>query len=298
MNAKPILIAISVVNDCPSPKSSPIEDVVDGGPDMKAVVFSDLHLAFSSPDPFDLPSDTDVVIVAGDVSAPVGRSMAWLHKRIPDVPVVYVAGNHDHYGQVYGLSKASGIAAQQTCPNIHFLEEDQVIIDGVRFLGATMWTDFELYGDMRRAMSVAYSCMNDYRQIWDVDSGNMIEAWSPERTRLLHYGSRRWLRTALSVRHDGPTVVVTHHSPHPLSVADEFKNDDLTPAFASDFEPEITQFQPELWVHGHTHNSFDYIVPGTKTRVVCNPRGYVRDFNNGRSVENMEFEAVKVVEID
>src|SRR5690606_17707850 len=150
------------------------------------------------------------------------------------------------------------------------------VIDGVRFLGATMWTDFELYGDMREAMEIAHWSMNDYRQIWDVDAANRLEAWTPERTRFLHQGSRRWLRTALSTRHEGPTVVVTHHCPHHLSVAEEYRGDALTPAFTSDFDAEIRQFQPELWVHGHTHNSFDYVVPDTRTRVVCNPRGYVR----------------------
>jgi Icc-related predicted phosphoesterase len=264
---------------------------------LRAVVFSDLHLAFSFPDPFVLPDDTDVVIVAGDVSAPVGRSMEWLHKHIPEVPVIYVAGNHDHYGQVYGSSKASGIAARKTCPNVHYLEDEQVVIGGVRFLGATMWTDFELYGDMRRAMEIAHWSMNDFRQIFDLDAENQLVPWKPERTRQLHHRSRKWLREALAVPFDGPTVVVTHHSPHPLSVADEFRNDDLTPAFASSFDAEIRQFQPDLWVHGHTHTSFDYVVPETKTRVVCNPRGYVREYNNGRSVENMQFEMMKVVEV-
>ncbi len=264
---------------------------------MKAVVFSDLHLAFSIPDPIVLPYGTDVVIVAGDVSAPVGRSMAWLHKHIPDVPVVYVAGNHDHYGQIYEQSMEKGRAAHASCPNVHFLEDDQVVIDGVRFLGATMWTDFELYGDLRRATEIAQWSMNDYRQIFDLDVEGQLDPWTPERTRVLHHESRRWLREALAVPFDGPTVIVTHHSPHPLSVAEEFRGDELTPAFASNFDSEIKQFQPELWVHGHTHNSFDYVVPETRTRVVCNPRGYVRDYNNGRSVENMDFEMLKVVEI-
>ncbi len=265
---------------------------------MRAVVFSDLHLAFAFPDPVVLPEGTDVLVVAGDVSAPVGKSMAWLHKRFPDVTTVYVAGNHDYYGQVYAESIESGRRAAEEFPNVHFLENDEVVIDGVRFLGATMWTDYELYGDMRRAMETAHNSMNDFRHICDLDGRGQLIPWKPERTRLLHHESRVWLRSAMARQHDGPTVVVTHHCPHHLSVAPKYKDDDLTPSFASDLDVEIREFQPALWVHGHTHNSFDYVVPDTTTRVVCNPRGYVRDnFDRGRSVENPEFEMCKVVEI-
>ncbi|OLP54871.1 hypothetical protein BJF92_13775 [Rhizobium rhizosphaerae] len=265
---------------------------------MRAVVFSDLHLGFSFPDPVDLPDGTDVLIVAGDVSAPVGKSMAWLHKRFPGVPTIYVAGNHDYYSQIYSESMESGRRAAEEFPHIHFLENDEVVIDGVRFLGATLWTDYELYGDMKRAMDVAHHSMNDFVHIRDMNAVGHLQPWKPERTRSLHHESRAWLRGALCRTHDGPTVVVTHHCPHHLSVADKYRDDDLTPSFASDLDAEIQEFQPELWVHGHTHVGFDYVVPDTKTRVVCNPRGYVRDnFDRGRSVENPAFDMCKIVEI-
>lgn len=265
---------------------------------MRAVVFSDLHLGFSFPDRVDLPEGTDVLIVAGDVSAPVGKSMAWISKWFPGVPTIYVAGNHDFYGQIYAESMESGRRAAIDYPNVHFLENDEVVLDGVRFLGATMWTDFGLYGDVRRAMAVAHHGMNDYSQIHDVNALGHLKPWTPERTRLMHHESRAWLRGALARPHEGPTVVVTHHCPHHLSVAPQYRDDDLTPSFASDLDAEIREFQPALWVHGHTHNSFDYVIPDTTTRVVCNPRGYVRDnFDRSRSVENADFEMCKIVQI-
>jgi Icc-related predicted phosphoesterase len=88
---------------------------------------------------------------------------------------------------------------------------------------------------------------------------------------------------------DGKTVVVTHHAPHPISIAPRYARDALNPAFASDLTDVISQHQPDLWVHGHTHSSFDYVVPGTKTRVVCNPMGY--------DDENPSFDVGLVVEL-
>jgi len=71
---------------------------------------------------------------------------------------------------------------------------------------------------------------------------------------------------------DGPTVVITHHAPSPRSIAGKFRGNPLNPAFASNLEPIIVAHQPVLWIHGHMHDSFDYRI--SKTRVVCNPRGY------------------------
>lgn len=97
---------------------------------------------------------------------------------------------------------------------------------------------------------------------------------------------RVWLDGQFSEQFDGPTVVVTHHAPHPGSVHPGFTNDLLTPSFVSDLSSEIERWQPDLWVHGHVHDSFDYRVG--RTRVLCNPRGCGdenRDFNPGLVVE-------------
>lgn len=76
----------------------------------------------------------------------------------------------------------------------------------------------------------------------------------------------------------GPTIVVTHHLPAAPSVASQFLNDPLNPAFASRLEGLIEKFQPALWVDGHTHVACDYEIFGT--RVVCNPRGYPSEYSN------------------
>ncbi len=268
---------------------------------LKAVVFSDLHLAFSELDyELTLPVDADVVVVAGDVTAPVAKSLHWLNENIAmaGYEVVFVAGNHEHYGQVYEDSMKSGFEERSKYPNVHFLENEEIVIKGVRFLGASMWTDFDLYHNAPAAMAVASLYMNDYRVIHSRGSDGILQRFTPEMTRRIHQESRLWLRDALAVEHLGPTVVVTHHCPHELSVAPQYAGDKLNPAFTTDMDEMIMEFQPDVWIHGHTHANFDYVVPGTNTRVVCNPRGYVRQkYDRLKEVENKSFEPFKTIEI-
>lgn len=267
---------------------------------LKAVVFSDLHLAFSALDyKLELPADADVVVVAGDVSAPVSKSMHWLNENVAmkGHEVVYVAGNHEHYGQCYEDSMESGYVAREKYPNVHFLENSQVVIGGVRFLGASMWTDFDLHGNVPAAIRAATLGMNDYRHIHSKDERGNLRRFEAEMTRAIHKETRLWLRDALGTAFDGPTVVVTHHCPHPMSIAQKYSGDIMNAAFTSDLDREIREFQPEFWIHGHTHTGFDYVVPGTKTRVVCNPRGYVIERFDRKEVENRQFEPFKTIEI-
>ena len=256
------------------------------------LVFSDLHLPVNRGAPaLHVPEDADFVVVAGDIAAPVGQSMAFLEAEVAaqGKPVVFVAGNHEHYGQDFNASMASGVAARAKYPGVQWLENEAVVLGGVRFLGATLWTDYYLYHNSETAMAVARRDLNDHAAISSKHRWAERGRFSPNEALLLHRESRAWLETALANPFDGKTVVVTHHAPHPLSVAPVYAGDSLTPAFVSDLSTLIEQYQPDLWVHGHTHASFDYVVPGTKTRVVCNPRGY--------GDENPEFDVGKVVEI-
>lgn len=263
---------------------------------MKIWALSDLHFAMSSLD-FEIEfPEADVCVVAGDVTDPVIESIRWLHENIGcRMPVVFVAGNHEYYGQAYAESLAHAVKNAHLYPTVRFLERDECVIDGVRFLGATMWTDFEFYETPERSMQIASIYMNDYRMIRYSDEPRT--RFTAEISRVIHKDSRKWLEQSLAAPFDGPTVVVTHTCPHPLSVHEQYAGDQLNPAFVSDLSAVIETHQPDLWVHGHTHSSFDYVVPGAKTRVVCNPRGYVKRWNYGYEVENMMFIRYKVVEV-
>jgi Icc-related predicted phosphoesterase len=53
----------------------------------------------------------------------------------------------------------------------------------------------------------------------------------------------------------------------------------IAAAYASDLEDFIIETKPDLWIHGHVHEPFDYVIG--KTRIICNPHGYVQDPYNG-----------------
>lgn len=173
---------------------------------------------------------------------------------------------------------------------MHFLQNDTVVIGGVRFLGCTLWTDYALDGstddDVAWAMANADGRLNDHRVIaWRRLPA--YEGFPASKARELHYRSRNWLQSQFMTPHEGPTVVVSHHAPHPNSVNRRWKGSGLNPAFASDLSKLIELGQPQLWVHGHMHDSCDYRV--SETRVICNPKGY--------DTENLAFDPQLIVEV-
>ncbi|MBC7751139.1 MAG: metallophosphoesterase family protein [Candidatus Saccharibacteria bacterium] len=250
---------------------------------MKLLILSDLHLEFSL---LSKPSaESDVIILAGDIWKG-DKGIYWARETWPTKEIIYVAGNHEFYGlhRQDVISKLH-LAAKET--GVHFLDNSSVVVDGIRFLGATLWTDFKLFGDEMRydCMQEGESSLNDFRVIQD-GTGH----FSTLDSLNLHNESLKWLTNAIREQHDGKTVVVTHHLPSAKSVAQRYKKDLLSACFASKLDHLMGR--SELWVHGHTHDSFDYEI--RNTRVVCNPRGYCRFEGGG---ENFDFNPNLVVEI-
>jgi hypothetical protein len=134
---------------------------------MNIWVISDLHLEFGERFDIEPPPNADVMVCAGDILIKgVVPSLSWLTKNIArKIPVVLVAGNHEFYGASVVESLQDAKIAGGS-PDLHFLENDTVRIDGVLFIGGTLWTDFRLFGrDPKVAMSYASSDMNDYKKI-------------------------------------------------------------------------------------------------------------------------------------
>nr|WP_036292177.1 metallophosphoesterase [Methylosinus sp. PW1] len=252
---------------------------------MKILVLSDLHIehGYQWSMPENLPPH-DVVVLAGDIHSPPNSAVEWAKMEFFPAAVVYVAGNHEFYGgSIQARVFAGAEAAKGT--NVHLLDRGRVVINGVRFLGATLWTNYDLFGRRDEAMAEAGRWLNDHR---------LINGFTPTLAHELHVIDLCFLEARLKERFDGPTVVVTHHAPHPDSVAPQFTNDPLTPAFASDLTWLIEKYRPALWIHGHMHSSFDYRVG--ETRVICNPKGYGPHSFRGLP-ENTEF-GMLVVEVD
>lgn len=247
---------------------------------MKIWVFSDLHLEYADlRQPLEIP-DADVCVVAGDLCRAPANGVHWLAENIAHaMPCVYVAGNHEFYGGGIYEGLVDGRIAADRFDNIHFLENGSVVIDGVRFVGATLWTDYRIEGHPEVARFHARERMNDYRKI--ATRRSPWKRFVPETAYRMHQDSRRYIETALK-SDSVPAVVVTHHLPHANSIPARFKGDLLNAAYASDLSQVIEDGQPALWVHGHTHDSADYHLG--KTRVVCNPRGY--DYENSKFEPN------------
>ena len=250
---------------------------------MKIRVMSDLHLEYAKLE-ISSPPNIDVVVLAGDISQG-DRGLVWARGVWPDQPIIYVAGNHEFYS--YDRHEALELMKlTATSLGIHFLENDEVVIGGVRFLGCTLWTDFCVQGAEDQFMSMEYARDNigDYFYIKQKQ-----KYFTPEDSLSLHIKSRSLLCARLSdYQMEQKTVVVTHHAPSIQSVARRFSRDPLTPCFASSLDSLVRG--SDLWIHGHMHDSFDYVVGDT--RVICNPRGY-----NFMGPENPFFILNKFVEI-
>ncbi|TGQ83700.1 phosphatase [Mesorhizobium sp. M8A.F.Ca.ET.207.01.1.1] len=253
---------------------------------MNLWIISDLHLEFEDKH-LDIP-DADVAVVAGDVTTGLANSIHWLGRTIaPSMPVVCVAGNHEYYGHTVLEGTEWGRVAAEEYPDVHFLENEAVVIGGVRFIGCTLWTDFLADGPNRDwAMAVAEGQINDYRGAIAWRRLPEYEKFTPRDALRLHERSRGYLERSLALL-DDPTVVVTHHAPHPGSIHPRFLRSGLNAAFASDLSEVIEAGRPRLWVHGHVHDCFDYTVG--ETRIVCNPKGYYN--------ENSAFDPGLIVEI-
>lgn len=251
---------------------------------MKIRVLSDLHLEFAAWTP--PAADADVVVLAGDIHVGA-RGLEWARAQFPSLPVIYVSGNHEFYGgQLQQVSAALRATAQRL--DIHVLDTGELVLDGTRFLGATLWTDFALYGTgprLLRSMNDARRAISDFRMI----RCSPTEFLRPENAREMHLAQAKWLEGKLAEEHDGPTVVITHFLPLRQSIHPKYEGDEFNPAFASDLAHLVAP-PVNLWIHGHTHESFDYVVNGT--RVVCNPRGYLP------MEPNPAFDPVLVVDTD
>ena len=270
---------------------------------MKIKLVSDLHLEFSD---IMIPNDNnyDVLILAGDIMvatdlhdhpepANTADQMAIANgtglgrrqlaaQRFRDFlkrcsfqfpHVIYVAGNHEFY---HGKWNQSLITLSNECakfPNVYFLEAGSKKIDDVTFIGGTLWTDMNK-GDPLTLHSVR-DMMNDFRVIKkDLEGYTNLK---PHDTVVRHRHMLDYIKNIVAERGDEKFVVVGHHSPSFQSVHEGYRSETLmNGAYHSDLSEFILDRpQIKLWVHGHTHHPFDYVIG--ETRIVCNPRGYEND---------------------
>ena len=268
---------------------------------MRALVLSDLHLDFRKFSPLHkgkrIDDGVDVVVLAGDINEGV-QGIRWARETFPTKEIVYVNGNHEFYdNNITFLPEYLREVAGRM--GVHYLDRDAVEIRGVRFLGTTLWSDFEFFGaeKMEESMAESLKYMNDFKCIRTSkdfvreEAGSVRQRlFSPDDAKAEFKVNVAWLESQLLLGEPESTVVVTHHAPHSLSVEIRYINDLTTSCYVSDLERLMGK--AKYWIHGHMHSSSRYHVDGTD--VISNPRGYARwDGSN----ENPFFEPDLVIEI-
>lgn len=242
---------------------------------MKVQIISDLHQEFGITE-VDF-KQADLVIFAGDTNLGI-KGIEWIKKQIKNTPVIYILGNHEYYKGSYPktLNKIRE-AAQDS--NIFVLENESLEHEGIKFHGATLWTDFSLFGNPVTYGMLCQAKMNDYKMIRRDPSYSKMRSID---TFKLHQQSRKWLEESLSTS-SSRNIVITHHAPSIQSIPEVYKEDALSAAYASDLEDLILNYQPEYWFHGHIHTPANYQIGATN--VICNPHGYINEKYNGYKKE-------------
>lgn len=278
-----------------------IDNVGDGGKNI-------IGLVDKNKDKF------DVLVVAGDVSnyAPevfefIRKISVILERNLKAQVVIYTPGNHEYYN--FEMRWVDSVLGKMTemrnvkvlmGPNsyTHYKTEKNGDVLSYLFVGGTMWTDFELFGERRVYMNEAMMRMNDFNRVINYDE----KVLHPEDTvKYFNIATENMKFNIMHRNSSDKIIVVTHHTPSVNSIHERYECNSLNPAFTSGLldidHPSYQSWTSlvDVWIHGHTHDCFDYEIDhvGSKTRVLCNPRGY--KLRNG-SYENEIFN-FKVAEI-
>lgn len=252
---------------------------------MKIQYVSDLHLDSASMSP--VVKNGDVLVVAGDVSFDDDLLVSFFERKTPDdLPIIFVPGNHEHEckDSLRSLEHFSELLSH--LPHVRVLQNTSVVIDDVEFVGATLWSDFEGEGLARKASLMEWAArINDFKTI-----GYGKRAIRPQDMAHLAKTSQQAIELLLKTSAAPKKVVVSHFAPHPQSGDARYQGHRNGGYWFNDLPALMSK--ANLWIHGHVHDSKDYVAYGT--RVVCNPRGYSATFD---LAENPAFDPLAFVEL-
>lgn len=283
---------------------------LDGEPEPTHVrIISDIHADVNKDRHYIFNFGNDFVINCGDTSGSSWTTREWMRSFMPHG--LAVVGNHLGYEQLdatlnseenlmewNSIIHPDNTKTSQTRELINMFQfrETKVLSNdwwskyGIIFIGNTLFTDFKLFGEENKVscMIEASKRMNDFkrcymiarrpdsRSLWETrpfkveDHAKLFRVCTGYINNKLRYMKRHGI--------DTPVVIVTHHCPLPFCVADQYKNDPLSAAFASDLRWLIDRFPKiRMWCSGHTHVPYDFIY--NETRFVCHPWGYFNENN-------------------
>ncbi len=258
---------------------------------MRIFVISDIHFEFH--DEAWLPilpdeQDFDVLVLAGDIGS--GEHAFTGVDRLLDhysqVPIILVLGNHEYYHD--NLKTVNGRFREhfKSYERIHLLEENAVEIDGFKFLGCVLWSDFTVMGPTveQALLERVDEQIGDFRLIDEDDPGNPTEAprkLSPATMQIMHRQSRSWLNQELARGDLSKTIVVTHFPPTRDTRNDHFVESSVSAYFQANGLDLIERYKPPLWLYGHNH--YSRVDREGDTLLVSNQWGYPSE-NTGYSI--------------
>jgi len=251
---------------------------------MKIRLLSDLHTEFRLPyktQPFAQYRGEDVLVLAGDIASGSTNTMDVIRyfKNLGFPHIVYVPGNHEYYGTDFDDFNHKMVQKCAQLEGVHFLNPGSVEIDGVLFVGATLWTNF---GDNPFSQSAAKRGINDFR---------VIRGFDVNRCAQTYYQHLDHIKYKYENRGDKKVVVVSHFLPARECIAPRFRNGDLiNDYFANNLGDYIANMSDTTWLFGHTHDATDITLGDT--RVVANPHGYYTAVNDG-----VGFDPFKTIEV-
>lgn len=273
---------------------------------MKVAYGSDLHLEFGTIE-LNNTENSDLLILSGDIliAEDIYRHpdpMADFKKQLEKLPgllwkpsdnqkrsmiyheflnnvsnqfpkVIMILGNHEYYNGKFPDAVQWLKEYVVQFPNISVLEKEKIEIEGITFIGGTLWTN--LNNDNPITASVLGNSMNDYSLIRNSTYG--YRRLIPIDTLKDHKKFLEYIKNVVESEPEKPYVVCGHHAPTTLSIHEKYKTEkDFhdNGGYASDLSNFILDHpQIKIWIHGHTHENFDYMMGST--RVLCNPRGYI-----------------------
>jgi Icc-related predicted phosphoesterase len=237
-------------------------------------VLSDLHLEFD--DTYEIQeTEANIVILAGDTHLNT-KGIEWAAKQNKKLnkEIIYLLGNHEYYTR--SIEKQANTLkgkAKELDPKIHVLQNEAIIINGQEFFGATLWTDFRLGDNTILSQILANDKQTGMRDFKKIRKEGGTRSFKAEDSIKEHYNSLNKLREFLSIKNESK-IVISHHAPSPKSLRTQqnIKDNAYNPAYASDLENLIVEFEPKLWIHGHIHEHKNYFIGNTQ--ILANPRGY------------------------
>jgi len=247
---------------------------------MNIKLMSDIHLEYNPKTMFQAyVGSGETLILAGDITDThnIKRDFEWI-TSLDYEHIIFVCGNHEFYhGDLQETrEKISDIASKWN--KLHFLDNDTVEIDGIKFIGTTLWTNYDNENPV--VETACMKIMNDFYVIDNGARGVSIEDFKNENKV-----AKKFLTDELTnLENPEKTVVITHHTPSWRSCSKEFQGSLVNGSFHNKLDELIMDTQPKYWCHGHTHSVMDYNIGDTN--VMCNPLGLrdIQDSNTGFNI--------------